>query len=169
MSNAHISLLILVPLAFLAAGLIAVILMRLRRRAVTFKEGFVPISDWRPTGCIDFITLEAPNDGNDPPPTFLLRTEDYRMLESMAVSGAKQVEFRWRNATLLEAKHVVSAFNASRMTIDDYLPRIIRNPHIVPDQPDTLEKPVIELAKPPAAPDGSDRAAGIDAMASGRP
>lgn len=124
-------------------GLIAAHLWR--RRVGTFKEGFLPVSDWRPTGHIDFIDLENSGERPRPAPTFLLRAEDYRILESMAVSGAKQVEFRWRNATLVEAKHVVSHHNSSVSTIDDYLPWTIRNPHIIPNPANAAAKPALEL------------------------
>ena len=137
--------------ALVAVGLIGLLVVRFRwRRAIHFEEGFIPISEWRPTGHIDFVTSPAPSDvgkgqNNDGPLPFILRAEDYRMLESMAVSGAKRLEFRWRAATLVEARHVVAHHNSRLTAIDDYLPSVIRNPHIVPPV-NTRDKPPLELS-----------------------
>jgi hypothetical protein len=67
------------------------------------------VTDWRPTGKIDF-----PQTGSDAAPRFYLQTEEYRVLQT--VSGTKHVEVRWRPATLDEAKRV-ARWNNSRETI----------------------------------------------------
>ena len=146
MSGYFLSVKDFVPVALGSIAFIGVFTTRLwRHRAVTFKEGFLPISQWRPTGRIDFIDLEGFIDADRPTPSFLLRVEDYRMLESMAVSGARQVEFRWRSATLHEAKQVVSRHNSNVSSIDDYLPNRIRNPHIIPGKANTITKQALKL------------------------
>jgi hypothetical protein len=128
-------------------------------RAVIFKDGFLPVSDWRPTGHIDFINSERRDDPSKPMPLFLLRVEEYRIIESTAVSAAKQVEYRWRNAALDEAKRVVWHHNSTHRTIDDYLPNIIRNPHALPETANTTSsKPTIEL-KPISSTTNSRRTA----------
>lgn len=155
MSDVSFATLGLVSLVLILVGVVGLIVTRQYwRKPGRFEEGFLPISEWRPTGHIDFVTVPASGDGNgeqsEGPPPFILRAEDYRMLESMAVSGAKRVEFRWRAATLVEAKHVVSRHNTSLTTIDDYLPRTIRSPYIVPDTAEAADKP-FELTAPSAS------------------
>ena len=150
MSDFSFTTLGLVSLVMVLVGVIGLLLTRQYwRRPATFEEGFLPISEWRPTGNIDFVTPPAAGEASeqlaDAPPPFILRVEDYRMLESMAVSGARRVEFRWRPAGLDEAKHVVSRHNTSLTTIDEYLPRTIRSPHIVPETVDAGDKPQLEL------------------------
>ncbi|MEJ2377825.1 MAG: hypothetical protein P8Y53_20850 [Pseudolabrys sp.] len=148
----------LVSLVLVLVGVIGLVLTRQYwRKPVRFEEGFLPISEWRPTGSIDFVTPPDTGAGNTTPggtpPAFILRVEDYRILESMAVSGAKRVEFRWRPAALDEAKHVVSRHNASLTTIDEYLPRTIRSPHIVPETEEAADKPPLELVASSSAKD----------------
>jgi hypothetical protein len=142
----------LVSLVTLLVGVIGLLLTRLSwRKPPTFEEGFLPISEWRPTGNIDFVTPpaagEASEQAADAAAPFVLRAEDYRMLESMAVSGARRVEFRWRAATLVEAKRVVSHHNTSLTTISDYLPHTIRSPYIVPGTVAAADK-TLELTAP---------------------
>ena len=97
------------------------------------------VSDWRPTGTIDFARrdLEGKPDGS----LFCLQTEEYRVLQSM--SGTKRVEVRWRAATLEEAAKVAGRYNAHATLLARELPyaRTIDGTTLVPDLP---EKPAIE-------------------------
>jgi hypothetical protein len=96
------------------------------------EEALRPITEWRPTGKIDFICPKGLPGDNDQA-VFVLRVEEYRRLQS--ISGAKRVEIHWRNAALQDAKSVVSRHNASRafMAVDHELPLPIEAPTIVPD------------------------------------
>jgi hypothetical protein len=60
-----------------------------------------------------------------PPAALLLRVEDYRTVES--ISGVEHMEIRWRNATLAEAKSVVTAnHNATEASVKTYhLPKLV--------------------------------------------
>jgi hypothetical protein len=97
------------------------------------------VSDWRPTGKIDFARrdLEGKPDGS----LFCLQTEEYRVLQSM--SGTKHVEVRWRTATLEEAAKVAGRHNAHATLLAREIPhaRTIEGATLVPDLP---EKPAIE-------------------------
>jgi hypothetical protein len=100
-----------IAFAAIAVGLIGLALSwRQPRQAqqVDAEPGEV-VTDWRPTGKIDF-----PQTGSDAAPRFYLQTEEYRVLQT--VSGTKHVEVRWRPATLDEAKRV-ARWNNSRETI----------------------------------------------------
>ncbi len=57
------------------------------------------VADWRFTGKIDFDQRKL---GHGQAEVFVLKTEEYRVLES--TSGTKRIEVRWRDATLEEAK-----------------------------------------------------------------
>jgi len=48
---------LLVAGVLMGAGFISLGVIRHRRR-YRFKEGFLPISGWRPTGHIDFVNIE---------------------------------------------------------------------------------------------------------------
>lgn len=97
------------------------------------------VSDWRPTGKIDFARrdLNGKPDGS----LFCLQTEDYRVLQSM--SGTKRVEVRWRAATLEEAAQVAGRHNARATLLARELPHAgtIDGAALVPELP---EKPAIE-------------------------
>jgi len=164
MSNVAFSYFGLLCAALIAVGLIGLFLTR-RRNAKTAlpRDDFTPITSWKPTGHIDFIagddlaTVPAPADGEQGRALFYLRVEDYRILESISISGAKRVEYRWRNATLTEAKQVVVRHNADITTIDDRLPYPIRGPKLVPEvaapiAPAPLDSAPITLAPSSPAP-----------------
>ena len=97
------------------------------------------VSDWRPTGKIDFVRrdLNGKPDGS----LFCLQMEDYRVLQSM--SGTKRIEVRWRVATLEEAARVAGRHNAHATLLARELPHAgtIDGAALVPDLPD---KPTIE-------------------------
>jgi hypothetical protein len=67
------------------------------------------ISDWTPTGRIDFVGPSMDATAGDTPASFYLQAEDIRMLISF--SGIERKEIRWRKATLSEAKKVVNVFH----------------------------------------------------------
>jgi hypothetical protein len=67
------------------------------------------ISDWTPTGRIDFAGPSMDATTADTPASFYLQAEDIRMLVSF--SGIERKEIRWRKATLSEAKKVVNVFH----------------------------------------------------------
>jgi hypothetical protein len=97
------------------------------------------VSDWRPTGKIDFAKrdINGKSDGS----LFCLQMEDYRVLQSM--SGTKRVEVRWRPATLEDACQVASRHNARTTLLARELPHagMIDGAGLVPELP---EKPAIE-------------------------
>jgi hypothetical protein len=65
------------------------------------------VSEWQPSGKIDFHRIDKPGpDGA--PEAFLLMAEEYRTVES--ISGAEHTEISWRKATLAEAKSVVVCY-----------------------------------------------------------
>ena len=144
-------------IACVTAGLVGLIVTHVRRRKIVrFEESFTPISAWKPTGNIDFVSCRAPKtDDNDESIEFgfMLRAEDYRTLESLSISGSKRLEFRWRNAGLDEAKQVVVRHNFGRKSIEHFLPSLMSGPRIVPDSgPDVGERSTLELsANLPAA------------------
>jgi len=82
-------------------------------------------SEWQPTGKIDFHCAETFRD-DKAPAAFVLRVEDYRIVES--ISGVEHVEIRWRNASLAEAKSVVIAHqNAADTGANGHkIPRLVR-------------------------------------------
>jgi hypothetical protein len=73
------------------------------------SEGGKVISDWAPTGRIDFAGPSMGASSGDTPAAFYLQAEDIRMLVSF--SGIERKEIRWRKATLSEAKKVVNVFH----------------------------------------------------------
>lgn len=102
-------------------------------------ESFKPISEWRPTGHIDFANLKDEIDISQTRArkegSFVLRVEDYRIIESMNIGGAKRLEYRWRRATLREAKIVASMHNRSIASADESVALAIRSPGLVPAGP----------------------------------
>ena len=98
------TLLFLFMAAIAAAGLMVVYL--LWRKEEKLKEIVAATSEWRTTDKIDFHCAETPKDDKEPG-SFVLQVEDYRTVET--ISGVQRVEIRWRNATLAEAKSVVTA------------------------------------------------------------
>jgi hypothetical protein len=67
------------------------------------------ISDWTPTGRIDFAGPSMDATTAETPASFYLQAEDIRLLVSF--SGIERKEIRWRKATLSEAKKVVNVFH----------------------------------------------------------
>jgi hypothetical protein len=66
--------------------------------------------NWVPTGRIDFATrLDGNPEDSDQPSEFKLRVEERRIVES--ITGIENLEFRWRLATLNEAKVVVAQYH----------------------------------------------------------
>ncbi len=92
------------------------------------------VLDWCASGKIDF----APVTNSDGSEFFVLEREEYRVFESK-ISGAKRVEFRWRAATLEDAKQVASLHNAKMRLLDPELPTWMRDPTLVPELPDYSE------------------------------
>ena len=143
------------PFAFLFIALMAIgiggliFTSRRERKVYQPEEAVTPITEWKPTGKIDFICPEGLTDAREPA-GFLLRVEEYRTLRS--ISGVKRVEIRWRNAHLSDAKWVVSQHNASNafMLIDHELPLPIEAPNIVPNDLITYDKPVLKVVTPTA-------------------
>jgi hypothetical protein len=97
-----------------AAGLfillLGLLLIRHRIRLQAPRKGNADEQEtgWAPTGRIDF----AGPTGSTPDlqTTFLLQAEDARIVNS--IGGLERHEIRWRNATLKEAKKVVTAYHA---------------------------------------------------------
>jgi hypothetical protein len=89
------------------------------------------ISDWKPTGKIDFgCCSELPNE-QDVEALFFLRVEEYRLVQSLM--GTRRMEIRWRTATLAETKDVVSRYNArSGLAYGERL-SLVHSASIVPD------------------------------------
>jgi hypothetical protein len=101
---------ILWPLVVFAAIAATAGLYRSLRKEKESQE--IITSEWQSTGKIDFHCAQTPKD--DTPAEFVLRVEDFRVVES--ISGVEHVEIRWRNATLAEAKAVVVAHQSSADT-----------------------------------------------------
>jgi len=100
-------------LVLAAALVIAIVGYLLARRgglgAPDASEGGKVVSDWTPTGRIDFAGPSMDATTGDTPASFYLQAEDIRMLVSF--SGIERKEIRWRKATLSEAKKVVNVFH----------------------------------------------------------
>ena len=130
------------PYAAAVLVLIGVIGLIWSRRSKPQKVDDLPcevVSDWRPTGKIDFARRDI--NGKPDGSLFCLQTEEYRLLQSM--SGTKHVEVRWRAATLEEACQVASRHNARTTLLARELPHTatIDGAALVPD---LHEKPTIE-------------------------
>ena len=130
------------PYAAAVLVLIGVIGLIWSRRSKPQKVDDLPcevVSDWRPTGKIDFARRDI--NGKPDGSLFCLQTEEYRLLQSM--SGTKHVEVRWRAATLEEACQVASRHNARTTLLARELPHTatIDGAALVPD---LQEKPTIE-------------------------
>ncbi len=92
------------------------------------------VLDWCASEQIDFAPVTN-SDGSD---FFVLEREEYRVFESK-ISGTKRVEFRWRAATLEDAKQVASLHNAKMRLLDPELPTWMSDPTLVPELPDYTE------------------------------
>jgi hypothetical protein len=102
------SILFLLIVAGAAAGLTWLYMTGVWRK--NLQEMIAATGEWRPTDKIDFHCAEMPKD-EKVPSAFVLQVEDYRTVET--ISGVQHVEIRWRNATLAEAKAVVTAHQAA--------------------------------------------------------
>jgi hypothetical protein len=130
------------PYAAVVLVLIGVAGLMWSRRSEPQKVDELPcevVSDWRPTGKIDFAKRDI--NGKPDGSLFCLQMEDYRVLQSM--SGTKRVEVRWRPATLEDACHVASRHNARTTLLARELPQsaTIDGTTLVPELP---EKPAVE-------------------------
>ena len=94
--------LFLIVLALAVSGLVMVYLFW---RKGMQSESVIAATEWQPTGKIDFYCAEMPGE-NETPASFLLRVEEYRIVES--ISGVEHTEIRWRKAVLSEAKSVLT-------------------------------------------------------------
>jgi hypothetical protein len=93
------------------------------------EEKIAVLSDWQPSGRIDFGCPAEIEDENQPAP-YLLRVEEYRTLQSP--SGTKRMELRWRDATLKEAKRIVVRHNGEREVRRHVA--LVQSPSIAPDE-----------------------------------
>jgi|SRR5829696_7072203 len=99
--------------------------VHIRARKKNPEASVTATSEWQLTGKIDFHCAETFRD-DKAPAAFVLRVEDYRIVES--ISGVEHVEIRWRNASLAEAKSVVIAHqNAADTGANGHkIPRLVR-------------------------------------------
>ncbi len=95
------------------------------------------VSEWKPTGRIDFSSprheIEVPHKLPLSQGSFVLRVEEYRLVESDATDDAQRIEFRWRNATVDEARRVAAQHNASAAPLPVRLPLAAAAPPMAPD------------------------------------
>jgi hypothetical protein len=100
-------------LVLAAALVIAIVGYLVARRggvgSASPSEAGKVISDWTPTGRIDFAGPSMDATTAETPASFYLQAEDIRLLVSF--SGIERKEIRWRKATLSEAKKVVNVFH----------------------------------------------------------
>lgn len=119
------------PFLSIALVLIGVVGLGWRRSRVRVElpqeEPITVISDWKPTGKIDFGCCSELPQQEDTEAVFFLRVEEYRLLQSLI--GTRRMEIRWRTATLAETKDVVSRYNASSALTYEK----VRSASIVPD------------------------------------
>ncbi len=113
--------------AAVAGGIAGLTLLKRKRRQQEWQgeESCAVVSDWRPTGKIDFSQNAA-----DPAGPFCLQTEEYRVLESL--SGTRHIEVRWRPALLEEAKRVARYNNTRDAIIGLPLHKPLPTPSLVP-------------------------------------
>ncbi len=93
-----------------AAAIFAALLAFAAYRAGQPKEfrGNSDDTTWVPTGRIDFVGPSGLDPGAHG--KFALQAEDARVINS--IGGVEHHEIRWRNATLREAKKVVTLYHA---------------------------------------------------------
>jgi hypothetical protein len=72
-----------------------------------------PKQDWTRTGNIDFYVAALENAG---PQTLVLRVEEKKLFEN--AMGQDVTQFRWRLATIEDAKEVVACWNARKAERD---------------------------------------------------
>jgi hypothetical protein len=122
------------PYASVVLVLIGIVGLIWSRNSAPQKVDELPcevVSDWRPTGKIDFAKRDI--NGKPDGSLFCLQTEEYRVLQSM--SGTKRVEVRWRAATLEEACQVAGRHNTGSTPLERELPlaATIDGAALVPD------------------------------------
>jgi hypothetical protein len=119
-----------IAIALIGAGIVGQALWRLniglRTKDGMSHDTMVVVSDWEPSGKIDFGCVELGAESD--PALFHLRVEDLRILES--ISGTKRIELRWRNPTLAEAKEIAARYNGLPYERTDG--RAIESPEITP-------------------------------------
>jgi hypothetical protein len=106
--------------------------------------------NWVPTGRIDLATHVTGNEDADEPADFKLMVEERRIVES--VTGLENLEIRWRQATLREARIVVVQYH-KYLVENSLIKFVVDEAALVPPIP-----PVRKLAKPAdtsAAPEAS--------------
>lgn len=115
----------LVLISSAIAAIVFVMLYTSARGKKIPEASVTATSEWQLTGKIDFHCAETFRD-DKAPAAFVLRVEDYRIVES--ISGVEHVEIRWRNASLAEAKSVVIAHqNAADTGANGHkIPRLVR-------------------------------------------
>jgi len=115
----------LVLISSAIAAIVFVMLYTSARGKKNPEASVTATSEWQLTGKIDFHCAETFRD-DKAPAAFVLRVEDYRIVES--ISGVEHVEIRWRNASLAEAKSVVIAHqNAADTGANGHkIPRLVR-------------------------------------------
>ena len=103
-------------------------------------QGFVK-RNWVPTGRIDLATrLTGDAADADQPSEFKLMVEERRIVES--VTGLENLEIRWRQATLREAKIVVVQYH-KYLAENSLIKFVVDEAALVPPIP-----PVKKIAKP---------------------
>ena len=103
--------------------------------------------DWVPTGRIDFATrVNGRPEEADQPSEFKLIVEERRIVES--VTGVENLEIRWRQATLREAKIVVVQYHKYLME-NSLIKYVVDEAALVPPIPATkkIGKPA-EISPP---------------------
>jgi hypothetical protein len=106
--------------------------------------------NWVPTGRIDLATHVTGSEDADEPADFKLMVEERRIVES--VTGLENLEIRWRQATLREARIVVVQYH-KYLVENSLIKFVVDEAALVPPIP-----PVRKLAKPAdtsAAPEAS--------------
>jgi hypothetical protein len=101
------ALIALATAAFLYAAILAVGLWTGRRRPSVLPFEPDVVSDWRPTGQIDFVSTDdvMRAENGDTPAPFNLLTQEQRLVANIA--GHPTGEVRWRYATKDEVKDVM--------------------------------------------------------------
>lgn len=95
--------------------------------------------DWVPTGRIDFASRATSHDAeSDEPCDFKLIVEERRIVES--ATGLENLEIRWRQATLREAKIVVAQYHKF-LTENSLIKFVVDEAALVPPIP-KIGKPV---------------------------
>jgi len=114
------------------------------------SRGFIK-RNWVPTGRIDLATRYNGNGADhDQPGEFRLMVEERRIVES--VTGLENLEIRWRQATLREAKVVVVQYH-KYLTENSLIKFVVDEAALVPPIP-KIGKPAeitVEQEQRPAA------------------